>query len=169
MQLKGLITASTVNSYRTVSITQMTSLDAFKHLSHIFLPSLSLAQYMPPHSIHPYIRLFILAHITAYTVTMAGKKGENTKKAAGNARVDLPLPHHQIIDIDECPQKAEAAAAKQAVADSRSAAQEEEKWSKGAKSSAKKSGPPSIKIQYQICMLTLLACAEKQTPKRKPT
>ena len=53
---------------------------------------------------------------------MAGKKasGENTKKAAGNAR------------------KAEAAAAKAAIEDQKRAVAEDEEWSKGAKSSAKK-------------------------------
>ena len=53
---------------------------------------------------------------------MAGKKGagENSKKASGNAK------------------KAEAAAAKQAVESTKQAKAEEEEWSKGAKSSAKK-------------------------------
>ena len=51
---------------------------------------------------------------------MAGKKGENTKKVAGNAR------------------KAEAAAQKAAVKDARDEAEEDSKWQKGAKSSAKK-------------------------------
>jgi hypothetical protein len=53
---------------------------------------------------------------------MAGKKaaGENTKKAAGNAK------------------KAEAAAQKAAVENQKKAAVEDEEWSKGAKSSAKK-------------------------------
>ncbi|KAL2367643.1 hypothetical protein RJ035_001264 [Blastomyces gilchristii] len=52
---------------------------------------------------------------------MAGKKGgENTKKAAGNAR------------------KAEAAAQKEAAANARKAEEEAREWSKGAKSSAKK-------------------------------
>lgn len=54
-------------------------------------------------------------------VAMAGKKGgENTKKVAGNAR------------------KAEAAAQKSAADDARREAAEDEKWNKGAKSSAKK-------------------------------
>ncbi|KAF4345324.1 DUF1014 domain protein [Fusarium beomiforme] len=51
---------------------------------------------------------------------MAGKKGENSKKVAGNAR------------------KAEAAAQKQAANDARQEAAEEEKWSKGAKNNSKK-------------------------------
>jgi hypothetical protein len=51
---------------------------------------------------------------------MAGKKGENTKKASGNA------------------QKAEAAAAKAAQENSKKAAVEDEDWGKGAKSNAKK-------------------------------
>jgi hypothetical protein len=52
---------------------------------------------------------------------MGGKKGgENTKKVVGNAR------------------KAEAAAQKQAAVDAQLAAEEEEKWSKGAKEAKKK-------------------------------
>ena len=53
---------------------------------------------------------------------MAGKKsgGENTKKVAGNAR------------------KADVAAQKQAAQDSKKAEADEEEWSKGAKSNAKK-------------------------------
>ncbi len=52
---------------------------------------------------------------------MGGKKGgENTKKVSGNAR------------------KAEVAAQKQAEQDSRKAKHEDEEWSKGAKSTAKK-------------------------------
>lgn len=52
---------------------------------------------------------------------MAGRKsgGENTKKAAGNAR------------------KAEAAAAKQAVRDRESERVETEKWKQGAKDTSK--------------------------------
>lgn len=52
---------------------------------------------------------------------MAGpKKGENQKKVAGNAK------------------KAEAAAAKAAVENSKKAQVEDEEWGKGAKSTAKK-------------------------------
>ena len=51
---------------------------------------------------------------------MAGKKGDNTKKVAGNAR------------------KAEAAAQKAAAEDANRAATEEEQWSKGSKNSARK-------------------------------
>ncbi|RBQ72953.1 hypothetical protein FVER14953_06105 [Fusarium verticillioides] len=51
---------------------------------------------------------------------MAGKKGDNSKKVAGNAR------------------KAEAAAQKQAANDARQEAAEEEKWNKGAKNNSKK-------------------------------
>lgn len=51
---------------------------------------------------------------------MAGKKGENTKKVAGNAR------------------KAEQAAQKAAAADKAAEAAEADKWSKGSKSNAKK-------------------------------
>jgi membrane protein involved in colicin uptake len=53
-------------------------------------------------------------------LTMPKPKTENTKKAAGNAR------------------KAEAAAQKQAVADSAAERAEADKWSKGAKSDSKK-------------------------------
>lgn len=52
---------------------------------------------------------------------MAGKKGENTKKAAGNAK------------------KAEIAAQKAATEDARQEATEADKWQKGAKSNAKRS------------------------------
>lgn len=51
---------------------------------------------------------------------MAGKKGENSKKVAGNAR------------------KADAAAKKAAEQDAKVAAIEDEKWNKGAKSNSKK-------------------------------
>lgn len=51
---------------------------------------------------------------------MAGKKGENSKKVAGNAR------------------KAEAAAKKGAAEDAQREAAEDEKWAKGSKSNAKK-------------------------------
>jgi len=89
-----------------------------------------------------YIRIFVIVHLTTYLTvsaylqhrnpqvyqprhtpaavhTMAPKK-ENTKKVAGNAR------------------KAEAAAQKQAVADAKHAAEEDDKWSKGAKDTKKK-------------------------------
>lgn len=45
---------------------------------------------MRPSTIYPLVRLFLIVHITTYTVIMAGKKGENTKKAAGNAKVGPP-------------------------------------------------------------------------------
>jgi hypothetical protein len=51
---------------------------------------------------------------------MAGKKGENTRKVAGNAR------------------KADAAAQKAAASDARLEAEESDKWQKGSKSNAKK-------------------------------
>jgi stress response protein YsnF len=59
---------------------------------------------------------------SADTANMAGKKtGEqNTKKVAGNAK------------------KAEAAAAKAAAENAKKAVEEEQDWSKGAKSNAKK-------------------------------
>lgn len=62
------------------------------------------------------------------TAIMAGKtKGENTKKVAGNAK------------------KAEAAATKAAVENAQKAQAEEQDWSKGAKSNAKKY-VPSVQI-----------------------
>lgn len=51
---------------------------------------------------------------------MAGKKTENTKKVAGNAK------------------KAEAAAKKNAAEDARRQAVEDEQWQKGSKSNSKK-------------------------------
>ena len=51
---------------------------------------------------------------------MAGKKGENSKKVAGNAR------------------KAEVAAQKAAAEDSKREAAEAAEWSKGSKNNAKK-------------------------------
>lgn len=51
---------------------------------------------------------------------MAGKKGENSKKAAGNAR------------------KAEAAAHRSAAEEARLERAEADKWQQGAKSNAKK-------------------------------
>ena len=56
---------------------------------------------------------------------MAGKKGDNSKKVAGNAR------------------KAEAAAQKAAAEDAKKAAVEDEKWSKGSKNNSKKYVPPN--------------------------
>ncbi|KAF7511680.1 hypothetical protein GJ744_003843 [Endocarpon pusillum] len=83
---------------------------------------------MRPYSIHPYIRIFIIVHISTYLVVMAGKKGgENTKKVAGNAK------------------KAEVAAQKQAAEEARAAAAETQEWSKGAKGNAKKKPKPRRK------------------------
>ncbi len=46
---------------------------------------------MPPYNIHPFIRIFVIVHISTYVVIMAGKKGgENTKKVSGNAKVGIP-------------------------------------------------------------------------------
>ncbi|EER26704.1 coiled-coil domain-containing protein, putative [Coccidioides posadasii C735 delta SOWgp] len=56
---------------------------------------------------------------------MGGKKGENSKKAAGMAR------------------KAEVAAQKQAISDAKKAADEDRKWQQGAKSNAKKESEES--------------------------
>lgn len=61
-----------------------------------------------------------LAPTTSNTDAMAPKsKGENTKKAAGNAK------------------KAEAAAQKDAVANAKKAADESKQWEKGAKDTSK--------------------------------
>ena len=68
-----------------------------------------------------------------------GKKqaGENTKKAAGNAKVcpTVCTGSHLLTQM----QKAEAAAQKATVENQKKAAAEDAEWSKGAKSSAKKS------------------------------
>ncbi|PHH87520.1 hypothetical protein CDD83_8748 [Cordyceps sp. RAO-2017] len=60
---------------------------------------------------------------------MAGKKGENSKKVAGNAR------------------KAEAAASKAAADEARLEAAESDKWQKGAKSNAKKESEAAKKAE----------------------
>ncbi|KAI9825703.1 MAG: hypothetical protein M1832_001047 [Thelocarpon impressellum] len=60
---------------------------------------------------------------------MAGKKGENSKKAAGNAK------------------KTEAAAQKAAVQDAAASRAEEDEWGKGAKSSAKKDAAEAKKAE----------------------
>ncbi|PNY29379.1 DUF1014 domain protein [Tolypocladium capitatum] len=60
---------------------------------------------------------------------MAGKKGENTKKVAGNAR------------------KAEAAAQKAADDDAKLAAAEEDRWKKGSKSNAKREAEEAKKAE----------------------
>ena len=66
----------------------------------------------------------MIVNITTYTTASAimagGKKGENTKKAAGNAK------------------KAEVAAQKEAALNARQAAAEEQKWSQGSKDTAKR-------------------------------
>ena len=75
---------------------------------------------------------------------MGGKKaaGENSKKAAGNARVSTgakPRPRHaSLYRNSNEQQKADAAASKKAVEDSKRAAEEDKQWSKGSKSNAKK-------------------------------
>ena len=41
---------------------------------------------------HQYLRIFLIVNITTYTTysaIMGGKKGENTKKVAGNAKVQM--------------------------------------------------------------------------------
>lgn len=90
-----------------------------------------------------YIRIFVIVHLTTYLTVSAylhhqtprhisyprpttsykramAPKKENSKKVAGNAR------------------KADAAAAKQAVVDAKHAAEEDDKWGKGAKDNKKK-------------------------------
>lgn len=99
---------------------------------------------MHPSSIHPYIRIFVIVHISTYLVIMAGKKGgENTKKVAGNAKVRIKSATQALQAPRTNPstprQKAEAAAQKQAAADTQAAATESQDWSKGAKGNAKKS------------------------------
>ena len=71
-----------------------------------------------------------------------GKKqaGENTKKAAGNAKVRnmsqiYPFP----LSCSDSLQKAEVAAQKMAAESSKKAAAEDVEWAKGSKSNAKKS------------------------------
>ncbi len=79
-------------------------------------------QLFPPH-LHLTSVDFRLSEISSLHSTiagMAGKKGENTKKVAGNQK------------------KAEAAAQKAAAEDQKKAAVEDEDWGKGAKSNAKK-------------------------------
>ncbi|KAF7541757.1 hypothetical protein G7Z17_g11871 [Cylindrodendrum hubeiense] len=60
---------------------------------------------------------------------MAGKKGENTRKVAGNAR------------------KADAAAQKAAASNAVEAAAEDEQWSKGSKNNAKKEAEAAKKAE----------------------
>lgn len=81
---------------------------------------------------------------------MGGKKnvGENSKKAAGNARVSItyiPLSESSNSTIRNVGklmsfplQKAEVAAGKKAAEDSKRAAEEDKQWSKGAKNTSKK-------------------------------
>jgi hypothetical protein len=90
-----------------------------------------------PFGLHQYIRIFFIVNITTYVV-MAPKK-ENTKKVAGNAKVRESISRQSPSDGEaDFAQKAEAAAAKAAVANAQVAAREDDEWSKGAKSNAKK-------------------------------
>ncbi|ORY63168.1 uncharacterized protein BCR38DRAFT_458392 [Pseudomassariella vexata] len=82
---------------------------------------------------------------------MAGKKGENTKKASGNAK------------------KAEAAAQKAAVEDAKKAASEDAEWSKGSKSNAKKEAEAAKKAEQarkKAEREAALAEEEKSLPSR---
>lgn len=81
-----------------------------------------------------FIRIFIIVNLTAYATTraiMGGKKGngENTKKAAGNAK------------------KAENAAKKQAEVDARKAAEDDAHWAVGAKDNSKKEAAAAKKAE----------------------
>ncbi|KAI4207654.1 MAG: hypothetical protein LQ346_000461 [Caloplaca aetnensis] len=71
---------------------------------------------------------------------MAGKKaaGENTKKAAGNAKASPSMRSSFRTPADLAAQKAEAAAQKSAAENAKKAAADDTEWSKGAKSNAKK-------------------------------
>lgn len=70
---------------------------------------------------------------------MGGKKpaGENTKKAAGNAKASLFHPFQTVHPLTEF-QKAEAAAQKAVSENAKKAVADDTEWSKGAKSNAKK-------------------------------
>ncbi|KAM5348093.1 hypothetical protein ACJ41O_007917 [Fusarium nematophilum] len=84
---------------------------------------------------------------------MAGKKGENSKKAAGNAR------------------KAEAAAQKAAADDARKEVAEEEKWQKGAKNNSKKEAEAAKKAEAARKKAekdALAAEDEANTPGKEP-
>jgi len=74
------------------------------------------------HSISSLPKVQYRTYVDSLVSKMAGKKAasENTKKAAGNAK------------------KAEVAAQKAAIENQKKAAAEDEEWSKGAKSNAKK-------------------------------
>ena|SRR5256885_11869269 len=108
-----------------------------------------------PHSVHQFIRLFFIVNITTYTTyssIMAPRK-ENTKKAAGNAKV---WAHSSLIPILPWMligslQKAEVAAQKQAEQNARLAQKEDEEWSKGAKSNAKKYGNQRYPRSFGFC------------------
>lgn len=80
-----------------------------------------------------------------------GKKqaGENTKKAAGNAKVEyVSQPCGNLTDTDQFLQKAEAANQKVAAENAKKAAAEDQDWSKGAKSNAKKFAPLPLLGSY---------------------
>ncbi|KAH7160802.1 hypothetical protein EDB81DRAFT_681962 [Dactylonectria macrodidyma] len=84
---------------------------------------------------------------------MAGKKGENSKKVAGNAR------------------KADAAAQKAAAESAREAAAEDDKWSKGSKNNAKKEAEAAKKAEAARKKAekdALMAEDEANTPGKAP-
>ena len=71
---------------------------------------------------------------------MAKKQaGENSKKAAGNAKVTHYYDCHNSNFSLTIQQKAEAANQKAAAENAKKAVAEDQEWSKGAKSNAKKS------------------------------
>ncbi|KAL8859582.1 MAG: hypothetical protein Q9178_003981 [Gyalolechia marmorata] len=73
--------------------------------------------------------------------------GENTKKAAGNAKANKPTAVPTSHYANPLPQKAEAAAQKAAVENSKKAAVDDAEWSKGAKSNAKKEEAEAKKLE----------------------
>ena len=93
----------------------------------------------PHHPVPPYLQ----------TTDMAPKRGENTKKVAGNAK------------------KAEAAAQKQAASEAAEEREEQGKWSKGAKSDKKAADAADKKAQQAAAKAErerLLAEEEKNQP-----
>lgn len=92
---------------------------------------------------------------------MGGKKaaGENSKKAAGNARVSFganPAPAILPYNDSNLQKKADAAASKKAAENAKLAAQEDKEWSKGSKTNAKKYDKASS--MHETRMLTCRLC-----------
>ncbi|KAL8798285.1 MAG: hypothetical protein Q9182_006797 [Xanthomendoza sp. 2 TL-2023] len=101
--------------------------------------------------------------------------GENTKKAAGNAKATLtasPRPPNFPIANRTNSQKAESAAQKAAVENSKKAAIEDAEWSKGAKSNAKKEEAEAKKTdaaRKKAEKDALLAEEERNAPSKPKT